>query len=651
MATNKYKIKWVPPYSSFSDIDNQNIKKQNTMQSYTQFVEYFFPNIDYEIVKNNETTDICIIDIKHTDSASLKDSEMNVLISTENILNKNFFWYSHFNKYSEYGDNKIKIYIYSHISKIVKTKKYIAIPCIYTRINYFLNNYERFYNEPTLKTPFENKLFCLVIKMNFNNRIKDFINKLSSIGKIDDINIYNNIVMNNSCYNSIELLQVLNKYKFVICVENSIQNGYVTEKIFNCLFAKSIPIYSGAPNIYSYFNKDVFVDLDNIGSEYELNETISLIKKLSEDEILYNTWIDRNKISDEYNDENYKYELTYAMELCMENKRNITNVSMFQEKRYTPEENQTRRLNMRLDYQTDFINSHLKSSKLEINAHDIEYINMCKTKYEIDNIDDTIDNNKNIKHLYDYIVSLFHQEKQEEVYSNYIKEIFKNYNDNIKINSYLMLLCKCKYFFEIMNCLDILKKNFHEKEKYIFSCFLKNTLTKEQEEELKIERAKQEQELRIQREKQDENLRLEREKQEEELRIQREKDEEKLRIEREKQEEALRIQREKDEEKLRIEEELRIQREKENDYNKKRCELKKKLDDFFEHLSYFLENENNKTKYIQYLKEIFKTSENKINIYLKLLKPCKNYDLIANSLEQILIYRRELDDFEISGMK
>ena len=604
MATSdyKYKIKWVPPYSSFSDIENPNIKKQNIMQSYTQFVEYFFPNIDFQIVKNTEHSDICIVDIKHTDSAALKDDEINILVSTENILNKNFFWYSHYNKYSEYGDNKIKIYIYSHISKLIKTKNYLAIPCIYTRIHYFLNNYERLYNEPTLNIPFQNKLFCLVIKMNFNNKIKDFINKLNNVGKVDDINIYNSIVMNNSCYNSIELLQILNKYKFVVCVENSNETGYVTEKIFNSFFAKSIPIYSGAPNIYSYFKKDVFINLDNIGNEDELNDTLDFIKKLSEDESLYNSWIERNKICDDYNDENYKYELNYALELCIENKKNVVNLSMLKEKRYTPEQNIKYRTNMRLDYQTDFINLHLKSSKVSIHSDDIEFIKNNKTRYEIDSIDQTIDNNRNIKNLYDYMISLFNKERHNHIYSNYVKEIFKNYNDDIKINSYLMLLCKSRYFFEIMNCVDILKKNFNENEKYIFTTsLLKHKLTKEQEDELRIRKETEE-------------------KMSDELRIQREMNEE----------------------------ELRIQREKEEEIIKKRNELTKRLNDLFDHLSYFLENERNNTVYMNYLKGIFKNKEKKMDMYLKLLKPCKNYNLIADSVEKIIAYRHELEEFELS---
>ena len=54
---------------------------------------------------------------------------------------------------------------------------------------------------------------------------------------------------------------VLAKYKFSICYEN-VQNipGYITEKIFDCFFAGTVPVYLGANNITDYIPKDCFVD-------------------------------------------------------------------------------------------------------------------------------------------------------------------------------------------------------------------------------------------------------------------------------------------------------------------------------------------------------------------------------------------------------
>ncbi|MBA4319040.1 MAG: hypothetical protein C0412_11635, partial [Flavobacterium sp.] len=55
-------------------------------------------------------------------------------------------------------------------------------------------------------------------------------------------------------------LDVLEKYKYVICFENCIFPGYITEKIFDCFFAGCIPVYYGAPDIEKFIPKETFID-------------------------------------------------------------------------------------------------------------------------------------------------------------------------------------------------------------------------------------------------------------------------------------------------------------------------------------------------------------------------------------------------------
>lgn len=53
---------------------------------------------------------------------------------------------------------------------------------------------------------------------------------------------------------------VLRQYKFAICYENAVFPGYVTEKIFDALFAGCIPVYLGAPDITEQIPPGVFID-------------------------------------------------------------------------------------------------------------------------------------------------------------------------------------------------------------------------------------------------------------------------------------------------------------------------------------------------------------------------------------------------------
>lgn len=53
---------------------------------------------------------------------------------------------------------------------------------------------------------------------------------------------------------------VLKQYDFALCFENQVMPGYLTEKAFECLFAGTIPVYFGCPDVASYIPPECFVD-------------------------------------------------------------------------------------------------------------------------------------------------------------------------------------------------------------------------------------------------------------------------------------------------------------------------------------------------------------------------------------------------------
>lgn len=56
-------------------------------------------------------------------------------------------------------------------------------------------------------------------------------------------------------------VEIFKAYKFVIAVENSFLDGYITEKIINPFLAGCIPIYLGAPDISKHFNPARFINV------------------------------------------------------------------------------------------------------------------------------------------------------------------------------------------------------------------------------------------------------------------------------------------------------------------------------------------------------------------------------------------------------
>jgi alpha(1,3/1,4) fucosyltransferase len=63
-----------------------------------------------------------------------------------------------------------------------------------------------------------------------------------------------------------------NQYKFSFCFENTKNiKGLISEKIFECFFAKTIPIYFGAPDITDFVPKDTFIDFSTFKNLAELH--------------------------------------------------------------------------------------------------------------------------------------------------------------------------------------------------------------------------------------------------------------------------------------------------------------------------------------------------------------------------------------------
>lgn len=61
---------------------------------------------------------------------------------------------------------------------------------------------------------------------------------------------------------------VLSRYRFAVCFENVILRGYVTEKIFDCFYTGTVPIYWGAPEIADVVPPECFIDMRQF-SDYE----------------------------------------------------------------------------------------------------------------------------------------------------------------------------------------------------------------------------------------------------------------------------------------------------------------------------------------------------------------------------------------------
>lgn len=71
--------------------------------------------------------------------------------------------------------------------------------------------------------------------------------------------------------------EVLSRYKFSLCFENMAMRGYVTEKIFDCFYAGTIPVYLGAPDIGDLVPVEAYIDCRNFAKWESLVDHLSRI--------------------------------------------------------------------------------------------------------------------------------------------------------------------------------------------------------------------------------------------------------------------------------------------------------------------------------------------------------------------------------------
>ena len=118
-------------------------------------------------------------------------------------------------------------------------------------------------NQMVCEKPRPSKNICAIIS-NPNAPIRNrFLERLEKLIPIDYAGSYkNNMPRIGGPYNSSELTDFISQYKFIVSMENSRDDTYITEKIINGFSAGIVPIYWGCERVHDYFNADRFLSLD-----------------------------------------------------------------------------------------------------------------------------------------------------------------------------------------------------------------------------------------------------------------------------------------------------------------------------------------------------------------------------------------------------
>jgi hypothetical protein len=129
--------------------------------------------------------------------------------------------------------------------------------------------------------------FCALIANNPEGLRINMFKQLSLYKQVDGYgNMFGNPLRKSK-------FAVLPEYKFCLCPENSVYDGYVTEKLIDAYAGLTVPLYSGTVSVDCDFNEAAFLNYMNtkdmnwfVDNVIALNETPDLYKSVYEQPLL-----------------------------------------------------------------------------------------------------------------------------------------------------------------------------------------------------------------------------------------------------------------------------------------------------------------------------------------------------------------------------
>lgn len=210
-----------------------------------------------------------------------KSNIINYINNNKNIKLKIFFTGEDLhNKYKNYNDYLLNIVDIALGFEFLKNPKYIRFPLWLTYLNlekYNIGKESLNFNKLKKFNTNNKKKFCCILNNhdNFNTRT-DIFNILNDYKKIDSGGSFKNNINYNIKNGENYKQEWLQNYKFNICCESCIYEGYTTEKIFESLIAGCIPIY--------YTDRMIEENIinNNIILKFNKNNINDVLKKIKE---------------------------------------------------------------------------------------------------------------------------------------------------------------------------------------------------------------------------------------------------------------------------------------------------------------------------------------------------------------------------------
>ena len=160
----------------------------------------------------------------------------------------------------------------------------LFIPYIYT------NNFVDELQKPCFVSKFPKYDVCVIISNPSGKTRTEFTNLLEKHFNVCYAGNFKNNIGGTiaSPYNTKEFRNFISQFKFMVSMENSREDTYISEKIINPLYAGIIPIYWGSTHIYDYINKDRILCVEQNLDTNEMMQIILKMKHIANNESFYN---------------------------------------------------------------------------------------------------------------------------------------------------------------------------------------------------------------------------------------------------------------------------------------------------------------------------------------------------------------------------
>lgn len=121
------------------------------------------------------------------------------------------------------------------------------------------------------------KNVCAVLSNGGGRERNLFMERLERLIPIDYAGSYRtNVSIIEEPYNTEGFRRAISQYKFIITMENSREDTYITEKITHGFVCGTIPIYWGSQRVCDYFNSERFINVDSVDDETVSNVAVRI---------------------------------------------------------------------------------------------------------------------------------------------------------------------------------------------------------------------------------------------------------------------------------------------------------------------------------------------------------------------------------------